>query len=111
MDTSNKHTANSFNTLKMYAKGIIDEYNIGVESRGSLFTYDNAPKMLVDIESKTDRKDVKAIIDSLQFNRNNPPNLAQGLNEIIQQLNKRQNLFKDRPVNVLILAKGRLNTY
>ena len=107
MDKSNKHNANSFKNLKVYAKGILDEYKIGHESRGALLTYDSSPEVVVDIDSKANRKDIKAILDSLQYNTNNKPNLYAVLSEIVRQLEKRQNSIKrDTPVTVLVLATG-----
>ena len=109
MDTSNKHTSESFQTLKLYAKGIIDEYKIGDESRASLLSYDSSPEVLVDINSKATGKDIKSIIDSLQFNTNSRPRLSQVLNEIVNLLNERQNTIRSKvPVNVLVLSKGKI---
>ena len=112
MDTSNKHNADSFKNLKMYAKGILDEYKIGTESRGALLTYDSMPQNVVDIDSRANGKDIKAIIDSLQYNGDNEPDLKAALTEIVRQLKKRQNsLNRNTPVNVLVLAKGNLTIF
>ena len=110
MDTSNTHNTDSFKKLKVYAKGILDEYKIGHESRAALLTYDSSPKNVLAIDSKANGKDIKAILDSLNYNGNNEPNLQAALDEIAQQLEKRKNtLNRNTPVNVLVLAKG--NSY
>lgn len=110
MDTSSKHNADSFKNLKVYAKGILDEYKIGYESRGALLTYDSSLRNVVDIASKANGKDIKAILDSLQYNKNNEPKLHAALTEIVGQLKKRKNVLnQNSPVNVLVLAKGNLS--
>jgi len=107
MDTSNKHNQESFDTIKLYAKGILDEYNLG---KGSLITYSSNPEVVVDINSDGNVKDMKKIIDALNYESSKAPKLKQGLNEVIQQLKKRQNTLTDAdpktPLNVLVLSKG-----
>lgn len=91
----------------MYAKGILDEYGIGRESRGSLLTYDSSPKIVVDIDAKANGKDIKVILDSLQYNTNNKPNLEAVFKTISQQLDERKNsVQRNMPVNVVVLTTG-----
>ena len=108
MDTSNKHNKESFDTLKLYAKGILDEYSL---AKGSLTTYNANPEVVVDISSSANSKDIKTIIDSLNYEMDKTARLDRGLNEILQQLKKRRSTLtnnNETPMNVLVLSKGSL---
>lgn len=109
MDNSNRLDTESFDVLKLYANGIIDEYDIGSgkETLGSLITYNDEPSVLVDINSGISRKDFKAIVDSIAINSESKPRLDKALDRMNSLLNERlKTKRKDIPANVLVLSKG-----
>lgn len=109
MDNSNSLDTDSFNVLKLYAKGIIDEYDIGrgKETLGSLITYNSEPTVEVDIDSGISRQSFKEIVNSITVNNYNKPRLDKALEKVNALLNDRaKSKRKDIPSNVLLLTNG-----
>ena len=111
MDNSNRLDKDSFDKLKLNAKGIIDEYQIGSDqnTRAALLTYNDEPSLLVPLDSGTSGKELKSILDSININTEKEPRLDKALVELNRLLDERMNSQRrDVPVNVLVLAKGTL---
>lgn len=109
MDNSNQVDKNSLSLLKIYAKGIIDEYQFGVnKTHGSLITYSNQPDILLNLNDGIDKNGLKKLIDSVSQDKKNLPRLDRALNKVSELLVSRlSQADRDVPASVLILSRGK----
>ena len=108
LENSNSISNEEFDIMKLYAKGIVDEYKFGKErTRGSLLTFSDTAESLVQLNEEVSREEFKDLIDSIPLSESSVSKLGKLLEKIISTLAERQNeVIRQGPVNVLILVKG-----
>lgn len=112
MENSNNINKEEFDVLKLYAKGIIDEYNFAKDgSRASLMTFNEQPNILVNIEDEISKNDLKILVDSVMLSNSENDDLVPVFKELKQLIDEQTNdVDRNVPANVLLLLK-RMNKF
>ena len=105
IDVSNQVDEETMKLLKIYAKGIIDEYTFGEnDTHASLITYDNRPNVQITLDAGVSRTELKDLVESVTVEYG-APRFDRAMDAVVRILNTRR---ADRavPATVVVFSKG-----